>query len=130
MYFLFGAIVSFFLFFNFLFKSLFISDPSSDHGFIVAHILAFKSGAFIVFPTYFEYISYCEGFMVAEFPWLNSIIGGELANGSDVSALPFKFFYVNMNISSTYLFALAVILFIGLIGFGIIKCCKCKSDSL
>ena len=68
--------------------------------------------------------------MTAEFPWLNSIIGGALANGSDVSAPPFKFFYVNMNIGSTYLLALACILFIGLIGLGIIKGCSCKTESL
>ena len=68
--------------------------------------------------------------MVADFPWLNSIIGGELANGADASALPFNFFYVNMNISSTYLLALAVVLLISVLGFGVIKCCKCKADSL
>ena len=57
--------------------------------------------------------------MTADFPWLNHIIGPLVSLSTDTSGKPYKIFYTNMNIASTYLLALGVILLIGFIGVAI-----------
>ena len=64
--------------------------------------------------------------MVADIPWFNHIIGPAVSSPTDVSAKPFKIFFINMNIGSTYLLGLGVILLIGLIGI-IIVCLVYRS---
>lgn len=47
---------------------------------IVGHVLALKTISLVVYPTYAEYVNFCLGFMVVDFPWLNSLLPAVFAN--------------------------------------------------
>ena len=64
-----------FLFIKYLIKAIYTVPKSTDMGQIIPHILAMKCGALILFPTYLEYYDYCSGFMIADIPWANKVIG-------------------------------------------------------
>lgn len=103
-----GAAITAILFLKFLLKSLATVPKSPNMGNIIPHILAFKVGALLLFPTYFEYISYCSGFMYADFPWLNRFFGSQLADSRDTSPAAYSLFYDNRNLASMYLLALSI----------------------
>ena len=79
-------------------------------GNIIPHVLAFKVGALLLYPTFMEYIQFCSGFMYADFPFLNSVFGGSLGDPRDLTPAPYAFFYTNMNLGSMYFLAVIVIL--------------------
>ena len=64
--------------------------------------------------------------MVADFPWTNSIFGSLLSLGSDQSAIPYRLFFVNMNIASTYLLGMICVFAIGSVGSIVMYCCHCR----
>lgn len=92
------------------------------------HILCFKVGALLLFPTYFEYINYCSGFMYADFPWLNRYFGSLLSDERDAAPLAFKFFFTNMNLGSMYLLAVSVLILLTIITFIVGKSLSPKYD--
>ena len=100
---------------KFLVKSLITAPRSSNLGNIIPHILAFKVGALLLFPTYFEYINYCSGFMYADFPWLNRFFGEKLADQRDIEPDAYSIFYDNMNLASMYLLALSIFILLAFI---------------
>ena len=59
------------LFVKYLVKSLLTVPTSHNLGQIIPHILALKTGALILYPTYGEYVDFCSGFMTADLPWAN-----------------------------------------------------------
>jgi hypothetical protein len=84
-FFIIGAVITGILFFKYLLKALATVPKSPNIGNIIPHILAFKVGALLLYPTYIEYINYCTGFMYADFPWLNKFFGSNLSDGRDYS---------------------------------------------
>lgn len=98
-------------------------------GHIIPHIFALKAGAMILYPTYREYINYCTGFMTADLPWINDILGEIFGNDADYTPSPFKVFYMNMNMGSTYFLAFITILIVSLILLAIAKLAK-KEDKI
>lgn len=79
------------------------------------HIMAFKVGALLLFPTYIEYINYCSGFMYADFPWLNRFFGETLSDKRDISPAPYSLFFDNMNLASMYLLAFSILVLLVII---------------
>lgn len=47
--------------------------------------------------------------MAADLPWLNEVLGGIFGKDSDITPYPFKVFFMNLNIGSTYFLALCLI---------------------
>jgi hypothetical protein len=125
-FFIFGAFISAVLFAKYLLKALITAPKSANIGNIIPHIFAFKVGALFLHPTYMEYINFCSGFMFVDFPWLNKFFGTYLSDPRDKSPNIYSFFYTNMNIASTYLLALFVIIFFTVIGLIISKSCRLK----
>lgn len=105
-----GALFVLILFVKYSVKALITVPESLNPGNIIPHILAFKVGAILLYPTYLEYVQFCSGFMYADFPWLNSVFGEAMANESDLSPMGYRVFYVNMNIASMYFLACIMIL--------------------
>ena len=73
----------------------------------------------MIYPSRPELIDYCSGFMIADFPWLNSFLGERLSDPRDISPPPYRLFFTSLNIASTYLLALTIIagiaIFMGMI---------------
>ena len=74
--------------------------------------MAIRAGALALYPSYPEYINFCYGFMSSDFPWANSIFAQLLSDESDVIPEPFEMYYVSLSLSSTYFFALIVIIIV------------------
>lgn len=100
---------------KYLLKALATVPKSTDIGNIMPHIFAFKVGALLLFPTYFEYINYCSGFMYADFPWLNRFFGEKLSDSRDTTPDPYSLFYDNMNLASMYLLPLSIFILLFII---------------
>lgn len=83
---------------------------------MLTHVLAIKACALILYPSYFEYISFCQGFMVIDFPWINDFFANMFTNMSDNINVPFALFYSNMGIFGTFLLGLIAYLLLYLIG--------------
>lgn len=105
-----------FMFLMFLIKALITVPLSENLGNIMPHILAHKVGALLVYPTYLEFISYCSGFMYADFPWMNTLFGETLSDPRDKVPLAYRMFYVNMNVAGMYLLALCVLVILVFVG--------------
>lgn len=110
-------------------KVIWAEKHNGDYGQIIPHILCMKTGALLLFPVQVEYINYAKGFMVADFPWLNSYFGAALSQESDYSPLPYQLHYINMNIASQYLLALTVIVLLGFLGWLIGKSCNSEEKT-
>ena len=104
-----GIIFVVILFIKYSVKALATVPESLNPGNIIPHILAFKVGALLLYPTYLEYVQFCTGFMSADFPWANQALGEVFANPDDTSPVSFLIFYVNMNVGAMYFVALLVI---------------------
>ena len=74
-YHLFGWFSAGFLAIFYFIKGVVIIPQGKDKGQLIAHILLLKTPVFAVYPTYSELIDYCQGFMIADLPWLNSYFG-------------------------------------------------------
>ena len=59
--------------------------------------------------------------MVADLPWINSIVGNALANESDSQPFAYAVYFNNMNFASMYLLAFSVCLCLGLIALAVFK---------
>lgn len=108
-YFIFGALVTLMLFIGFSIKLCCIVPRSSDRGAIIPHILAIKCGGLVLYPTYAEYINYCYGFMAADFPWLNPLMGTNYGSSAEIIPSPYTLYYVNLSLISTYFLAIIII---------------------
>ena len=86
-------------------------------------MLSLKGGALILYPTYKEYAEFCWGFMTADLPWANSFFGGVFGQDGDLTPFPFKVFFTNLNIGSTYFLALTVICLLVAISFLVGRLC-------
>lgn len=95
---------------------------SADKGEMIPHILCFKMMAFVVYPLYGEYLNYCKGFTLLDLPWFDDLLSAMLTIDTDLAPEQYKLYYNNLNLPSTYLFALGVITFIALTGYFIINC--------
>ena len=49
-------------------------------GEIIPNILTFKTCALITYPAYLDYYDFGYGFMLADFPWANYLLGFTLGN--------------------------------------------------
>jgi hypothetical protein len=74
-YFIFGLIVTLVIIIGFSIKSYYSFFGRTDRGGIIPHIFAIKCAALMLYPTYAEYVSYCYGFMMIDFPWVNFALG-------------------------------------------------------
>ncbi len=69
-----GIIIILLFIINYFVKT-FITLPQSKNKFgILPHIIALKACCLIIFPTFFEYISFCKGFMIIDLPWANKFL--------------------------------------------------------
>jgi hypothetical protein len=71
-----------------------------------------KVPAMVIYPSFAEYINYCYGFSIIDFPMLNSYFSEKLTQQSDQCPPSYKMFYNNLNIASTYSVPLLVFTFI------------------
>ncbi len=90
---------------------------------MIPHYLALASPAFVMNPIKAEILSFCYGFMALSCPWMNDFFGQTFSDPSDNSPSLMKIFYFNLNIASTYLTPLGVIILLLLIGTLVIKLC-------
>lgn len=104
MYYIFGFAASFAFLIYFVIK-LVIRGLSEDRGEIFPHILALKCGALALYPTYFEFIDYCYGFMTLDLPWLNDFFASIISEPSDITPEPYLVYYTNLSLASTFLLA-------------------------
>ena len=81
-YSIFGMVVIFCFFLVYAVKGAVLTfySPSKQKdnkelGSIIPHVVSLKAGAFMVFPTYLEYVYYCYGYMLFEFPWASDTFG-------------------------------------------------------
>lgn len=81
----FGYIISIVLIILYFAKVTIIAPDADDKGEIIPHILCYKMMAFIIYPLYGEYLNYCQGFLLLDFPWLNSYLSPLLTINSDTS---------------------------------------------
>lgn len=88
---------------NYVIKFLCTMPQSKNRSTLLPHIIALKSCCLILYPSHFEYISFCKGFMYIDFPWLNSLLATTLTNESDHVEVPFGLFFQNMSIAGTFL---------------------------
>ena len=102
---------------------MFVVPGAIDKGEIIPHILCFKMMAFVVYPLYGEYLNYCKGFFLLDFPWFDDLLSSMLTIDTDVAPEQYKIFYYNLNLPSTYLFALGAITAITITGYLVLNCC-------
>ena len=62
-------------FIQYVIKSMCTVPKSKEMGDILPHLMALKAPGLLVFPSYMEFIFYCYGYMVFEFPWLSETFG-------------------------------------------------------
>ena len=62
----------------------------------------------VTYPSLGGFINYCQGFTLLDFPWLNSFSASNLTRLTDTAPSGFLMFYLNLNLASTYLLALAI----------------------
>ena len=62
--------------------------------------------------------------MAADLPFLNSFFGSIFGSDADVTPYPYKVFYLNLNVGSTYFLALLTILFLLALSFLVQKAFK------
>ena len=111
-YYVFGLLVTLYILFFYLIKAACVTPFAFDKGQLIAHILFLKTPVLMVYPTYVELINYCSGFMMADFPWLNSIFGPALSEPTDLTPLPYLLFYTSLSFASTYLLAFLMLILI------------------
>ena len=62
--------------------------------------------------------------MVIDMPWLNNFFGNIFGRDSDITPYPFKMFYMNLNLGSTYFLAwMSIMVLIG-VSFLFLKYCS------
>jgi hypothetical protein len=124
-----GAVIVGILFLKYLLKAMVTVPVSPNIGNITPHIMAFKVGALLLYPTFIEYIDYCSGFMFADFFWLNRYFGSILADNRERQPASFSVFYTNMNIASMYLLPLGILAILGLLGFVVSQTCASEHSA-
>jgi hypothetical protein len=100
---------------NYLVKFLCTLPHSRNRTTLLPHVIALKACCLIMYPTHLEYISFCKGFMIVDFYWLNSFIAETLTNLSDNVVVPFGLFFENTSIAGTFLLGLSVYIFLALL---------------
>lgn len=107
-HYVFGLLVTLALFAAYLVKVCCLMPATKNRGQIAAHIFALKCGGLALYPTYGEFLSYCYGFMAADFPWLNSQFERVAGRQYDLIPKPHAMYYANLSLFSTYSLALIV----------------------
>ena len=102
--------MTFYLLIFYLVKGVVVDSKGKDKGELIAHILLLKTPAFMLYPTFGELMNYCSGFMQADLPWLNNIFSYLLSEPRDITPAPYLLFYNNLNIASTFLLPIILIL--------------------
>ena len=69
----FGIVMAIYLFVFYFAKGVVIDVKGKDKGQLIAHILLLKTPVLMLYPTYAELIDYCQGFMMADMPWINNL---------------------------------------------------------
>lgn len=77
--------------------------------------------ALILYPLYGEYIDYCQGFMFLDLPWVNGFFSQAITISTDVLPQTYKLFYDNLNLPSTYLFAVIMEVVVVGVVFGVVR---------
>lgn len=78
---------------NYVVKFLISMPKSRNRSTLLPHIIALKSCCLILYPSHFEYVSFCKGFMIVDFPWLNSLLAHYVTDLSDAVQVPFGLFF-------------------------------------
>ena len=118
-FFIFGYIVSIFLVLHYLFKILVSVPQTQNQGEIIPHILLLTAPAIVFYPSLSEYLNYCAGFTLLDFPWLNGVFAESLTDTSDTAPPGFLTFYTNVNLASTYLLAFCIFAMISTVLLGV-----------
>jgi hypothetical protein len=92
-----------FLFFFYFVKGVVVDVKGKDKGQLIAHILLLKTPILMIYPTYAEFIDYCQGFMIADMPWINNFFAELLSDPRDITPQPYLLFYTSLSIASTFL---------------------------
>lgn len=108
-YFVIGLVLTLVMVIGYTGRICCVLPGSRDRGWLVPHVLAVKGAAFAMYPSYGEYVSFCYGFMTADFPWMNALIGSKLANPLDKSPAPYSMYFTNLSLASTYFLPLLLI---------------------
>jgi hypothetical protein len=99
----FGISMAVFLFFFYFVKGVVVDVKGKDKGQLIAHILLLKTPILMIYPTYAEFIDYCQGFMIADMPWIKNFFAELLSDPRDITPQPYLLFYTSLSIASTFL---------------------------
>ena len=111
-YFLFGFAASTFFALSYFVKVCCTVPHTDDAGQILPHVLLLKVPAMVIYPTFGDYINYCYGFTLLDFPWVNEVLSKILSNQGDTAPAGYLMFYLNLSLASTYLVAVGIFLFL------------------
>lgn len=70
-YSIFGYVITSLLVIKYLLKAAWSAPCSPEMGNLIPQVLALKAPAFMIYPTFLEFVYYCAGFMIPDFPWAN-----------------------------------------------------------
>lgn len=97
---------------NFVIKVFLTGKGVFSYGQIIPHFVAIKTVGVAVYPGHFEMMSFCKGFMLYDLPWANTSLGSIFGSPTSYIPNPYKLFYTNLNIGSTYFISLILLLVI------------------
>ena len=120
-YHFFGWFAVLYLFLFYFIMTVAIFPESRDKGRVIAHVLFLKTPALMIYPSYSELIDFCSGFMIADLPWFNQFFGNALSDPRDSSPLPYRLFFVSMNLPSTFFLPLIAVVGLFLV-LGFVAC--------
>jgi len=66
-------------------KAMIFTVEADDKGEIISHILCYKMMGFVIYPLYGEYLDYCQGFTLLDFPWFNDFFSNLMTIDTDAS---------------------------------------------
>ena len=70
-YSIFGYVITSLLVIKYLLKAAWSAPCSPEMGNLIPQVRALKAPAFMIYPTFLEFVYYCAGFMIPDFPWAN-----------------------------------------------------------
>jgi hypothetical protein len=68
-----------------------------------------------------ELMSFCYGFMLMSFPWMNETLGKMFGDFFDTTPFQMRVFFTDLNLGSTYGLALMIILVASVSGYAFIS---------
>lgn len=70
-YSIFGYVITCLFIIKYILKATCSVPGSAEMGDLIPQVLALKAPAFMIYPTFMEFVYYCSGFMIPDFPWTN-----------------------------------------------------------